>query len=55
MSEFIHSLGFSVSIIAPIFALILMGWWLRRREEMPPSLVTGLNLILFRYALPALL
>ena len=55
MSEFIHALGFSTSIIAPIFALILMGWWLRRREEMPPSLVTGLNLILFRYALPALL
>lgn len=55
MSAFWQALGFSVSIIAPIFALILLGWWFRRREEMPPSLVSGLNTLLFRYALPALL
>lgn len=44
-----------LSITAPFFALILLGWWAARRRWLPVSAVPGLNSFVLYFALPAML
>ena len=55
MSRFLAGLAFSAETIIPVLALIVMGWWMKRRGEMGGELVAGMSHIVYRYALPTLL
>lgn len=50
-------MGFSLAnqVIMPIVMLLILGWYLRRRGQLEDSLIAGMNGIVYRYALPALL
>lgn len=44
-----------LSVTAPFFTLILLGWWAARRRWLPVSAVPGLNSFVLYFALPAML
>lgn len=48
-------LGITIPTLAPIFLIILLGWWLRTRKIMPEDFFSGLNTLTFYIGLPALL
>lgn len=48
-------IGLSANTIVPIFALIVVGMQMKRRGEMNPAFLAGINLLVYRYALPMLL
>ena len=44
-----------VNTIVPVFAVILMGWFLRTREFFPPQLLAPLNRMVYYFAIPAMI
>ena len=46
---------FSVNAVFPIFVIIALGYYLRRKEFLSPRAIGDMNRIIFSFALPALL
>jgi hypothetical protein len=44
-----------VNTLSPIFALIVLGWFLRTREFLPRELLNSLNRLVFYLAIPAMI
>ena len=49
------ALLFSANVIVPILGLLALGWVLNKTGQLESNLVAGLNLLVYRYTLPALL
>ena len=49
------ALLFSANVIVPILGLLALGWVLNKNGQLESNLVAGLNLLVYRYTLPALL
>lgn len=55
MSEFLAILEFSFSVTGPIFVILALGVWLRRRGMLTDGFIEGGTRLVFNVALPALL
>ncbi|MDO4435770.1 MAG: AEC family transporter [Cardiobacteriaceae bacterium] len=48
-------LQFSATVIVPILALMAMGFLMRKQGQLDDKLVSAMNMMVYRYALPSLL
>lgn len=55
MPDFLQTLVFSLSITAPIFAMMALGFWLRRVDFINDNFIEVSSKLVFNVALPALL
>ena len=55
MTEFLRILEFSFSVTGPIFVILVLGVWLRRRGMLTDAFVEAGSRLVFNVALPALL
>lgn len=55
MTTFLDGFIFSATVIVPILALLAMGFLMRRHGQLDDKLVSAMNLMVYRYGLPALL
>lgn len=55
MTDPLGVLGFSLSVTAPIFLVLALGWWLRRIGMLDDGFVATASRLVFTVALPALL
>ena len=55
MLEFWHTIVFSLSVTGPIFILLALGIWLRRRQILNDAFIEVGSRLVFTLSLPALL
>lgn len=55
MAAFWAGMGFSLNIVLPILAIIVLGRWMSGRGVMSRAFVDGANHLLYYYAIPALI